>query len=124
MAITSRAAACAALILPSSTTTARPSNVSLNQRAQQRPPRKATAAVARASGGGAVLDRPAFDQSLLDTIPAAQEGALPRSLYTISYRFAMHFSLPICDLLILICAMYARRRRHGKAQGPEGHWQR
>uniref|UniRef100_A0A453FV81 Uncharacterized protein n=1 Tax=Aegilops tauschii subsp. strangulata TaxID=200361 RepID=A0A453FV81_AEGTS len=72
MAISSRAAACTALGFPSTTAAAPPSSVSVNRRAQ---PRKAVAAVARAtSAGGAVLDPPAFDQSQLDTLPPAQEG--------------------------------------------------
>ncbi|KAF7024473.1 hypothetical protein CFC21_036819 [Triticum aestivum] len=73
MAISSRAAACAALAFPSTAAAAAPpSSVSVNRRAR---PRKALAAVARAtSAGGAVLDPPAFDQSQLDTLPPAQEG--------------------------------------------------
>ncbi|CAM0882964.1 unnamed protein product [Alopecurus aequalis] len=76
MAISSRAATCTALVLPSTPTALRPAplaNVSMNQRSHQQRWRKATAAVARASSSGAVLDQPAFDQSQLDTLPAAQE---------------------------------------------------
>ncbi|GJN17255.1 hypothetical protein PR202_gb04309 [Eleusine coracana subsp. coracana] len=78
MAISGRAAACTALILPSTKTTPLPSTVSVNPRA--RPRSKATTAATmavaapHASAGGAVLDRPAFDQSQLDTLPVPEEG--------------------------------------------------
>jgi hypothetical protein len=36
----------------------------------------AVAAVPHASSGGALLERPAFDQSQLDTLPVTQEGDL------------------------------------------------
>ncbi|CAO2177666.1 unnamed protein product [Urochloa humidicola] len=85
MAICGRAAACAALILPSTATTITPlpSTVSPNRRARHRT--KATAAIVAApphasSGGGAVLERPAFDQSQLDTLPVTQEGGDPGRL--------------------------------------------
>ncbi|GJM92653.1 hypothetical protein PR202_ga09142 [Eleusine coracana subsp. coracana] len=75
MAISGRAAACTALILPSPATTPLPSTVSVNPRA--RPRSKATTvavAAPHANTGGAVLDRPAFDQSQLDTLPVPEEG--------------------------------------------------
>uniref|UniRef100_A0ACD5W216 Uncharacterized protein n=1 Tax=Avena sativa TaxID=4498 RepID=A0ACD5W216_AVESA len=72
MAISSRAAACTALILPSATT-ALLSSVVVKQRSPLR--KVVTATMTRASSGGAVLDRPSFDQSQLDdTLPPAQEG--------------------------------------------------
>uniref|UniRef100_A0A453FV86 Uncharacterized protein n=1 Tax=Aegilops tauschii subsp. strangulata TaxID=200361 RepID=A0A453FV86_AEGTS len=123
MAISSRAAACTALGFPSTTAAAPPSSVSVNRRAQ---PRKAVAAVARAtSAGGAVLDPPAFDQSQLDTLPPAQEGA--HSATTPNQNQIIVSSSPFLMLgaliLTLRCAV-ACRRRHGEAQGPQGHRQR
>uniref|UniRef100_A0ACD5VVI1 Uncharacterized protein n=1 Tax=Avena sativa TaxID=4498 RepID=A0ACD5VVI1_AVESA len=74
MAMSSRAAACSAPILPSAMT-ALPSSVVIKQKSPQQRWRKvATATMPRASSGGAVLDRPAFDQSQLDALPAALEG--------------------------------------------------
>uniref|UniRef100_K3XL55 Uncharacterized protein n=1 Tax=Setaria italica TaxID=4555 RepID=K3XL55_SETIT len=86
MAISGRAAACTALVFPSTatttTTTPLPSTVSVNLRARHR--KKATAGVVAAphasGGGGAVLERPAFDQSQLDTLPVTQEGGDPGRL--------------------------------------------
>ncbi|CAO1946485.1 unnamed protein product [Urochloa humidicola] len=86
MAIIGRAAACAALALPSTattTTTLLPSTVSLNPRARHRT--MATAGVVAApphasGGGGVVLERLAFDQSQLDTLPVTQEGGDPGRL--------------------------------------------
>ncbi|KAL6853729.1 hypothetical protein ACP4OV_019758 [Aristida adscensionis] len=84
MAVSGRAAACAALISPSTAATPLPlpSSVSVNLEARRRS-RAATAvaaAVPQASSGGAVLERPAFDQSQLDTLPAAEEGGDPGRL--------------------------------------------
>uniref|UniRef100_A0A0E0JQM4 Uncharacterized protein n=1 Tax=Oryza punctata TaxID=4537 RepID=A0A0E0JQM4_ORYPU len=74
MAISSRAAACGALIFPTTASAAPVSrNVSVDQRVSHRR-RKAVAAVPQASSGGALLERPAFDQSQLDTLPVTQEG--------------------------------------------------
>jgi len=84
MAISGRAAACAALVFPSPATTTTPtlpSTVSVNRRARHRS--KATpAGVAAAphASGGAVLERPAFDQSQLDALPVAEEGGDPGRL--------------------------------------------
>lgn len=84
MAISGRAAACAALVFPSpatTTTPSLPSTVSVNPRARHRS--KATpAGVAAAphASGGAVLERPAFDQSQLDALPVAEEGGDPGRL--------------------------------------------
>ncbi|CAL4973299.1 unnamed protein product [Urochloa decumbens] len=86
MAISSRAAACAALAFPSTATntTPLPSTVSANPRAQHRTKATAGGVVAApphaSGGGGAVLERPAFDQSQLDTLPVTQEGGDPGRL--------------------------------------------
>ncbi|CAL4953798.1 unnamed protein product [Urochloa decumbens] len=85
MAISGGAAACAALVLPSTTTTnPLPSTVSVNPRARHRTKATAAAVVApphaSGGGGGAVLERPAFDQSQLDTLPVTQEGGDPGRL--------------------------------------------
>lgn len=83
MAISGRAAA---LIFPSTATAATPlpSTVSANRRARLRTMsstvKAATVAVPHASSGGAVLERPAFDQSQLDTLPVTQEGGDPGRL--------------------------------------------
>ncbi|OEL13416.1 hypothetical protein BAE44_0025571 [Dichanthelium oligosanthes] len=84
MAISGRAAACAALVFPSAatTTTPLPFSVSVNPRARHQT--NATVGVVAAPhasiGGGAVLERPAFDQSQLDTLPVTQEGGDPGRL--------------------------------------------
>lgn len=77
MAISGRAAA---LVFPSTAaTTPLPSTVSVNQpRAARQRMKVATAP--HASSGGAVLERPAFDQSQLDTLPVTQEGGDPGRL--------------------------------------------
>ncbi|PUZ54113.1 hypothetical protein GQ55_5G103700 [Panicum hallii var. hallii] len=85
MAISGRAAACAALVFPSTATTSTPlpSTVSVNPRAGHRTMATpaGVAAVPHASGaGGAVLERPAFDQSQLDALPVAEEGGDPGRL--------------------------------------------
>ncbi|CAL4946707.1 unnamed protein product [Urochloa decumbens] len=83
MAISGRAAACTLLVFPSTaTTTPLPSTVSVNPRARHRTKATAVAVAAppHASGGGAVLERPAFDQSQLDTLPVTQEGGDPGRL--------------------------------------------
>ncbi|KAB8084160.1 hypothetical protein EE612_006652 [Oryza sativa] len=78
MAISSRAAACGALIFPTTASAAPVSrSVSVDQRVSHRRRKAvAVAAVPHASGGGALLERPAFDQSQLDTLPVTQEGDL------------------------------------------------
>ncbi|KAF0887493.1 hypothetical protein E2562_002224 [Oryza meyeriana var. granulata] len=73
MAISSRAAACGALIIPTTAAAAPVSrNVSVDQRVSHQ--RRKVVTVAHASSGGALLERPAFDQSQLDTLPVTQEG--------------------------------------------------
>ncbi|KAF2953148.1 ATP-dependent Clp protease adapter protein CLPS2, chloroplastic [Oryza sativa Japonica Group] len=76
MAISSRAAACGALIFPTTASAAPVSrSVSVDQRVSHRRRKAvAVAAVPHASSGGALLERPAFDQSQLDTLPVTQEG--------------------------------------------------
>ncbi|TVU02341.1 hypothetical protein EJB05_52125, partial [Eragrostis curvula] len=88
MAISGRAAACTALIVPTTAAaTPLPSTVSVNPRARQRSKASTTtmAAVAapHASTGGAVLDAPAFDQSQLDTPLPAQEGMLMLPIFVL-----------------------------------------
>uniref|UniRef100_A0A0D9V7G9 Uncharacterized protein n=1 Tax=Leersia perrieri TaxID=77586 RepID=A0A0D9V7G9_9ORYZ len=79
MAINSRAAACGALIFPTATAAApfsRNAPVSVDQQRSGHQRRKAVAlaAVPHASSGGALLERPAFDQSQLETLPVTEEG--------------------------------------------------
>ncbi|TVU36720.1 hypothetical protein EJB05_18665, partial [Eragrostis curvula] len=88
MAISGRAAACTALIVPTTAAaTPLPSTVSVNPRARQRSKAStttmATVAAPHASTGGAVLDAPAFDQSQLDTPLPAQEGMLMLPIFVL-----------------------------------------
>ncbi|KAL6614221.1 hypothetical protein ACP70R_036491 [Stipagrostis hirtigluma subsp. patula] len=79
MAITGQAAAaCTAAMFPSTATSPVACTVSVNPRAQR--PRAVAAAPHASGSGGAVLDRPAFDQSQLDALPVTQEGGDPGRL--------------------------------------------
>ncbi|KAF8775409.1 hypothetical protein HU200_004829 [Digitaria exilis] len=82
MAISGRAAVCAALVFPSTAATAiLPPTVSVNPRARHRTKTTTGAVVAAPhASGGAVLERPEFDQSQFDTLPATQEGGDPGRL--------------------------------------------